>query len=85
MRLYSDEHLQRIGLREWAYKHLDTVPFDSIYTKDSAHTYFVPTVEFEEMVKQHNVIAALKGKKICKCVYKRTYFSHHRQTLLIST
>lgn len=83
MKLYSDEHLQRIDLMKWAYDNLDQVPFDSLYTKSNAHTYFIPTVEFDEMVKKHNVIAALKGKTICKPVYKSTYVDR-RNRLVIS-
>lgn len=86
MRLYSDEHLHHIGLRDWAYKNLESVPFDSNYTKITAHTYFIPTPEFEEMVKKNNVIFALKGNnKLCKPVYKSTYICRYTKRLVISS
>jgi hypothetical protein len=86
MRLYSSEHLKGIDLNQWAWKNLEVVYLDSTNPRLSAHTYFIPTLEFEEMVKQNNVIAALKGaKKLCKPVYKPTYFCKRTNKLVISS
>jgi hypothetical protein len=83
MKLYSDEHLRRIDLDAWAYQNLDQVHF-AMSPKITAHTYYIPTNEFEEMVSRNNVIAALKGKKICKPVYKQTYICRRQNRLVIS-
>ena len=83
MKLYSGDHLQRIDLTVWAYQNLDQLHFDTA-PKITAHTYYIPTKEFEEMVSRNNLIAALKGKKICKPVYKSTYMCRRRNILVIS-
>jgi hypothetical protein len=83
MKLYSGDHLQRIELAGWAQENLNQVHFASA-PKITAHTYYIPTKEFEEMVSRNNLIAALKGYKICKPVYKSTYMCRHRNILVIS-
>jgi hypothetical protein len=82
MRLYAYEHLKRINLREYAYKNLQRIEHDYCSTK--ADLYFQPTDEFEHMVQQANIMAALKGQRIVKPVYKSVYKSRRRDNLVWS-
>ena len=71
MRLYSLTHLDRIGLYTWAYQNLTPVYHE--YNNTNSHYYVIPTPEAETLIEQHNILAALKGIKIVKPVYKNTY------------
>ena len=78
MRLYAYEHLKRIGLKEWAYKNLPIIDHD--YGSTQSDIYFQPTDEFERMVQQANIVAALKNIRIVKPVYKSVYKSRQRDS-----
>ena len=74
MKLYAFKHLDRIGLFDYARKNLQRVYENGRRPKrPDADLYYIPTPEFDILVKKYNVIAALKGIKICKPVYKHTY------------
>jgi hypothetical protein len=80
MRLYASHHLERIGLYTWARRNLEQIHHCNDNT--NADTYFVPTPEFEKMVQQNNILAALRGQKIAKPVYKNVYnkYRNNRRT-----
>jgi len=74
MRLYAANHLERIGLDTWAYQNLKTVD-QSPCVSSRADTYYIPTDEAEHLIAQYNTIAALRGIRICRPVYKSTYLT----------
>ena len=78
MRLYAYEHLKRIGLKDYAYNNLLRIYHD--YNSTQADIYFQPTDEFERMVQQANIVAALKGIRIVKPTYKSVYKSWQRDS-----
>jgi hypothetical protein len=72
MRLYSLKHLGRIDLYTWAYQNLKIVHQSPPYSANASE-YVLPTDEAEQLIQKHNVVAALKGIKPCRPVYKGVY------------
>lgn len=80
MRLYAYEHLRRIGLGTWAYQNLKPI-HQCAPSCSRSDRYYQPTDELEKMIQQHNLLAAIKGVKICKPVYKNVYQNRYTGNL----
>lgn len=76
MKLYSQKHLCRIGIdvyrRNTGYdSEFEMIPHDSSFSR--ADVYYRATEKGEQMIRDHNVLAALRGRALCRGTYKNVY------------
>jgi len=76
MKLYSQKHLCRIGIH--AYRRnteydseFEMIPHDAGSSR--ADVYYRATEKGEQIIRDHNVLAALRGVALCRGTYKGVY------------